>query len=168
MKKKFVIVCIELYIYLVVGWGVLKVVMINLIKEKVVGGNYCMLLCQNQLDGFDCLGCVWFDCQYVLMFEFCENGVKVVVVEVMSKCVMFDFFVVYMVIELFEQLDFEFEQYGWFIDLMVYDVWIDCYVLIVWDDVFELIVCYLCVLFDLNQVVFYMFGCVSNEVVFLY
>jgi hypothetical protein len=52
---------IEPYHHPAAGWGALKYVAINLIKEKVAGGNYKTLFKQNQPDGFDCPGCAWPD-----------------------------------------------------------------------------------------------------------
>ena len=54
MKKKSATARIEPYTHPAAGWGALKAVTINLIKEKVAGGNYRTLLRQNQPDGFDC------------------------------------------------------------------------------------------------------------------
>jgi hypothetical protein len=63
----------------------LKQVAINLVREKVAGGNYKTLLKQNQPDGFDCPGCAWPDREHASTFEFCENGVKAVAAEATSK-----------------------------------------------------------------------------------
>jgi anaerobic selenocysteine-containing dehydrogenase len=60
-------------------------VAINLVREKVAGGNYKTLLKQNQPDGFDCPGCAWPDREHASTFEFCENGVKAVAAEATSK-----------------------------------------------------------------------------------
>ena len=61
---------IEPYHHPAAGWGALKQVAINLIKEKVTGGNYRTLLKQNQPDGFDCPGCAWPDREHASTFEF--------------------------------------------------------------------------------------------------
>lgn len=44
---------IEPYTHPAAGWGALKAVTVNLIKERVPGGKYKMLFRQNQPDGFD-------------------------------------------------------------------------------------------------------------------
>ena len=76
---------IEPYTHPAAGWGALKYVAINLIKEKVTAGNYRTLLAQNQPDGFDCPGCAWPDREHASTFEFCENGVKAVAAEATSE-----------------------------------------------------------------------------------
>ena len=50
---------IEPYTHPAAGWGALKQVAINLVRERVAGGNFKTLLKQNQPDGFDCPGCAW-------------------------------------------------------------------------------------------------------------
>lgn len=76
---------IEPYTHPAAGWGALKYVALNLLKEKVTGGDYRMLFKQNQPDGFDCPGCAWPDREHASTFEFCENGVKAVAAEATSK-----------------------------------------------------------------------------------
>ncbi len=83
---------IEPYTHPAAGWGALKYVAINLLKEKVSGGNYRTLFGQNQPDGFDCPGCAWPDREHASTFEFCENGVKAVAAESTSKRVTPAFF----------------------------------------------------------------------------
>ena len=73
------------YTHAAAGWGALKYVVINLIKERVSGGKYRTLFAQNQADGFDCPGCAWPDRKHAATFEFCENGVKAVAAESTSK-----------------------------------------------------------------------------------
>ncbi|MFL6705659.1 MAG: CbbBc protein, partial [Paraburkholderia graminis] len=90
---------IEPYTHPAAGWGALKYVAINLIKEKVTGGNYRTLLKQNQPNGFDCPGCAWPDREHASTFEFCENGVKAVAAEATSKRVTPAFFAEHTVAE---------------------------------------------------------------------
>ncbi|WP_423763258.1 FdhF/YdeP family oxidoreductase [Burkholderia sp. NLJ2] len=168
MKKKSATARIEPYTHPAAGWGALKAVTINLIKEKVAGGNYRTLLRQNQPDGFDCPGCAWPDRQHASTFEFCENGVKAVAAEATSKRVTPEFFAAHTVTELLEQSDFELEQHGRLTDPMVYDAQTDRYVPIAWDDAFELIARHLRALPDPNQAAFYTSGRASNEAAFLY
>src|SRR3569833_3236585 len=91
---------IEPYKLPAAGWGALKYVAINLIKEKVTGGNYRTLLKKKQPDGFDCPGCAWPDREHASTFEFCENGVKAVAAEATSKRVTPAFFAEHTVAEL--------------------------------------------------------------------
>ncbi len=76
---------IEPYTHAAAGWGALKQVAINLVRERVPGANYRTLLKQNQPDGFDCPGCAWPDREHASTFEFCENGVKAVAAEATGK-----------------------------------------------------------------------------------
>jgi molybdopterin-dependent oxidoreductase alpha subunit len=159
---------IEPYHHPAAGWGALKYVAINLIKERVAGGNYKTLFKQNQPDGFDCPGCAWPDRQHASTFEFCENGVKAVAAEATSKRVTPAFFDEYTVETLMKQTDYELEQHGRLTDPMVYDVLADKYKSISWDDAFRLIGRHLKALDNPNQAAFYTSGRASNEAAFLY
>jgi molybdopterin-dependent oxidoreductase alpha subunit len=159
---------IEPYHHPAAGWGALKQVAINLIKEKVTGGNYRTLLKQNQPDGFDCPGCAWPDREHASTFEFCENGVKAVAAEATSKRVTPQFFHEHTVSELMAQSDYELEQHGRLTDPLVYDALQDRYVPIEWNDAFKLIAKHLKALDDPNRAAFYTSGRASNEAAFLY
>ncbi|KND58369.1 putative formate dehydrogenase oxidoreductase protein [Candidatus Burkholderia verschuerenii] len=159
---------IEPYTHPAAGWGALKQVAINLVKEKVAGGNYKTLFKQNQPDGFDCPGCAWPDRQHASTFEFCENGVKAVAAEATSKRVTPAFFEEHTVTSLMEQSDYELEQHGRLTDPLVYDARRDRYVPIEWNDAFELIAAHLKQLDDPDRAAFYTSGRASNEAAFLY
>jgi molybdopterin-dependent oxidoreductase alpha subunit len=156
------------YTHSAAGWGALKYVAINLVKEKVAGGKYKMLFKQNQADGFDCPGCAWPDRQHASTFEFCENGVKAVAAEATSMRVTPEFFAQHTVTSLLEQTDYELEQHGRLTHPMVYDAQTDKYRAIAWDEAFALIARHLRALPDPNQAAFYTSGRASNEAAFLY
>jgi molybdopterin-dependent oxidoreductase alpha subunit len=159
---------IEPYNHPAAGWGALKYVAINLIKEKVTGGNYRTLFKQNQPDGFDCPGCAWPDREHASTFEFCENGVKAVAAEATSKRVTPQFFEEHTIAELMTQSDYELEQHGRLTDPMVYDSRLDRYVPIGWDEAFDLIARHLKALDDPDRAAFYTSGRASNEAAFLF
>jgi molybdopterin-dependent oxidoreductase alpha subunit len=159
---------IEPYHHPAAGWGALKYVAINLIKEKVSGGDYRALFRQNQPDGFDCPGCAWPDRQHASTFEFCENGVKAVAAEATTKRVTPDFFAEHTIDELMKQSDYELEQHGRLTDPMVYNAVLDKYVPISWTDAFQLIASHLKNLGDPNRAAFYTSGRASNEAAFVY
>ncbi|MCW3479543.1 FdhF/YdeP family oxidoreductase [Neisseriaceae bacterium JH1-16] len=159
---------IEPYHHPAAGWGALKYVAINLIKERVAGGSYRTLFKQNQPDGFDCPGCAWPDRQHASTFEFCENGVKAVAAEATTKRVTPEFFAEHTVEELMKQTDYELEQHGRLTDPMVYDPLTDKYRPIDWDQAFALIAKHLNKLPSPNQAAFYTSGRASNEAAFLY
>ena len=159
---------IEPYTHPAAGWGALKYVALNLLKEKVAGGNYRTLLAQNQPNGFDCPGCAWPDREHASTFEFCENGVKAVAAEATSKRVTPEFFAQHTIAELMTQSDFELEQHGRLTDPLVYDAAQDRYVPIEWDAAFELIARHLHALDNPDRAAFYTSGRASNEAAFLY
>jgi len=150
------------------GWGALKQVAINLVREKVNGGDYKMLLRQNQPDGFDCPGCAWPDRESASTFEFCENGVKAVAAEATSKRARPDLFAAHTVTELLQQSDYELEQHGRLTDPMVYDSASDKYLPIAWDDAFALVARHLNALPSPDMAAFYTSGRTSNEAAFLF
>ncbi|RZT11016.1 oxidoreductase alpha (molybdopterin) subunit [Duganella sp. CF402] len=159
---------IKPYHHAAAGWGALKYVAINLLKERVSGINYKSLFAQNQPDGFDCPGCAWPDREHASTFEFCENGVKAVAAESTSKRVTPEFFAGHTVAELLRQSDYELEQHGRLTHPMAYDPASDKYLPIAWDDAFKLIADELNALDDPNEAAFYTSGRASNEAAFLY
>jgi molybdopterin-dependent oxidoreductase alpha subunit len=159
---------IKPYTHPAAGWGALKYVAINLVKEKVAGGNYKTLFKQNQVDGFDCPGCAWPDREHASTFEFCENGVKAVAAESTTKRVTPHLFAEHTVEELMKQTDYELEQHGRITDPMVYDSLTDRYKPVAWQEAFSLIAKHLKSLRDPNQAAFYTSGRASNEAAFLY
>jgi anaerobic selenocysteine-containing dehydrogenase len=150
------------------GWGALKYVALNLLKEKVAGGDYRALLKQNQPNGFDCPGCAWPDRQHASTFEFCENGVKAVAAESTSKRVSAAFFAQHTIAELMQQSDYELEQHGRLTEPLVYDAHTDRYTPIDWADAYALIATHLQQLPSPHQAAFYTSGRASNEAAFLY
>jgi molybdopterin-dependent oxidoreductase alpha subunit len=159
---------IEAYHHPAAGWGALKYVAINLVKERVAGGNYRTLFKQNQPDGFDCPGCAWPDRQHASTFEFCENGVKAVAAEATTKRVTPSFFEEHTVESLMKQTDYELEQHGRLTDPMVYDAVTDRYRPIAWDDAYALIAKHLNQTDSPDEAAFYTSGRASNEAAFLY
>ncbi|CAB3785163.1 FdhF/YdeP family oxidoreductase [Pararobbsia alpina] len=159
---------IEPYTHAAAGWGALKQVAINLVRERVPGAHYRTLLKQNQPDGFDCPGCAWPDREHASTFEFCENGVKAVAAEATSKRATPDLFARYTVAELMQQSDYELEFHGRLTDPLVYDAASDKYLPISWDDAFALIADHLKRLDDPNEAAFYTSGRAANEAAFLF
>ena len=156
------------YHHAAAGWGALKQVAINLVREKVSAGNYKMLFKQNQPDGFDCPGCAWPDREHASTFEFCENGVKAVAAESTSKRARPELFASHTVTELMAQSDYELEEHGRLTEPMVYDAANDRYLPIAWDDAFALIARHLKALGDPDRAAFYTSGRTSNEAAFLF
>jgi len=168
MEKSKSKASIEPYHHAAGGWGAVKYVAINLIKEKVAGGNYRTLFKQNQPEGFDCPGCAWPDREHASTFEFCENGVKAVAAEATTKRVTPAFFEANTVAALMAQSDYELEQHGRLTDPMVYDVKSDKYVPISWEHAFQLIASHLNKLDNPDRAAFYTSGRAGNEAAFVY
>ena len=76
---------IEVYPHAAGGWGALKSVAKQLIRQRIAAKGARTLLSANQPDGFDCPGCAWPDRDHTSTFEFCENGVKAVASEATAK-----------------------------------------------------------------------------------
>lgn len=150
------------------GWGALKYVALNLLKEKAPAKGARTLLSQNQPDGFDCPGCAWPDRQHTSTFEFCENGVKAVAAETTAKRAGPELFAQHSVTQLLARSDYELEGYGRLTSPMVYDAASDHYRPIEWQAAFELIAAHLRALPDPNQAAFYTSGRTGNEAAFLY
>ncbi|EIJ46887.1 anaerobic (selenocysteine-containing) formate dehydrogenase [Herbaspirillum sp. GW103] len=151
------------------GWGALKYVALNLVKEHVADGKGLRtLLSQNQPDGFDCPGCAWPDREHTSTFEFCENGVKAVAAEATKKRVTPEFFEKHTVTELMQQSDYELEEHGRLTHPMVYDAATDKYKKIDWSAAFELMAKHLNALPDPDMADFYVSGRASNEAAFLF
>ncbi|CDG83839.1 FdhF/YdeP family oxidoreductase [Janthinobacterium agaricidamnosum] len=159
---------IAAYPHAAAGWGALKYVALNLLKEKVEPGKLKALLAQNQPDGFDCPGCAWPDREHTSTFEFCENGAKAVAAEATSKRAGPELFARYTVSELLQQSDYELERHGRLTDPLVYDPASDRYRLIGWDAAFALVARHLHALDSPHQAAFYTSGRASNEAAFLY
>ena len=159
---------IEPYTHPAAGWGALKQVAINLVKERVAGGNYRTLFKQNQPDGFDCPGCAWPDREHASTFEFCENGVKAVAWEATEKRATPAFFAKNTVSELRRLTDYELELNGRLTHPMRYDAASDRYLPVSWQDAFTEIGGILKGLDTPNRAEFYTSGRASNEAAFLY
>ncbi|WP_036666403.1 FdhF/YdeP family oxidoreductase [Paludibacterium yongneupense] len=150
------------------GWGALKQVAINLVREKVAGSKYKALFKQNQPDGFDCPGCAWPDRDHASTFEFCENGVKAVAAEATGRRAGPDFFAAHSVTELMEQSDHQLEQHGRLTDPLRYDAASDRYRPVAWDEAFALIARHIGGLDDPRRASYYTSGRTSNEAAFLF
>ena len=159
---------IKPYPHAAAGWGALKYVALNLIREKVPGGGYKALLKQNQPDGFDCPGCAWPDREHASTFEFCENGVKAVAAEATSKRATPALFAAQTVQALMAQSDYALEQFGRLTDPLRYNAATDKYEPVSWEQAFQMIAEHLRALPDPNQAAFYTSGRASNEAAFLY
>ncbi len=159
---------IEVYPHAAGGWGALKSVAKQLIRQRIAAKGARTLLSANQPDGFDCPGCAWPDRDHTSTFEFCENGVKAVASEATAKRATPEVIGSRTVSEWAKASDFELEEQGRLTRPLVYNASLDRYEAITWDAAFVLIAQELNVLAHPNQALFYTSGRTSNEAAFLY
>lgn len=159
---------IQPYPHAAAGWGAVKQVAVNLVREKVSAGHSRALLSQNQPGGFDCPGCAWPDRANGASFAFCENGVKAVAAEATSKRVRAEFFAQHSVSALLQQTDFQLEQHGRLTAPMEYDSASDHYRPVSWERAFAIVAQHLRALPDPDQATFYTSGRTANEAAFLF
>jgi molybdopterin-dependent oxidoreductase alpha subunit len=159
---------IEVYKRPAGGWGALRSVAQQLVRQRIAFKGARTLLSANQPDGFDCPGCAWPDRDHTSTFEFCENGVKAVAAEATASRATPEVIGAHTVAWLAAQSDFFLEDMGRLTHPLVYDAPTDRYRPIAWDDAFALIARELRALPDPDQAVFYTSGRTSNEAAFLY
>ncbi|MFM8898812.1 MAG: FdhF/YdeP family oxidoreductase [Burkholderiales bacterium] len=159
---------IEVYPHAAGGWGALKSVAKQLIRQRIAAKGARTLLSANQPDGFDCPGCAWPDRDHSSTFEFCENGVKAVASEATAKRATPEVIGLRTVTEWADASDFELEEQGRLTHPLVYNGVTDRYEPITWDAAFALIAQALNELEHPDQALFYTSGRTSNEAAFLY
>jgi molybdopterin-dependent oxidoreductase alpha subunit len=127
------------------------------------------LLRLNQKKGFDCQSCAWpSPDEDRHMAEFCENGVKAVADEAMTKRITREFFVRHSVVELAAQSDHWLNRQGRLTGPMLLRQDATHYEPITWDEAFALVARELHALTSPNEASFYTSGRTSNEAAFLY
>jgi molybdopterin-dependent oxidoreductase alpha subunit len=159
---------IEVYPHAAGGWGALKSVAKQLIRQRIAAKGARTLLSANQPDGFDCPGCAWPDRDHTSTFEFCENGVKAVASEATAKRATPEVIASRTVAEWACASDFELEDQGRLTQALVYNAATDRYEAIAWEAAFSLIAQELNALDHPDQALFYTSGRTSNEAAFLY
>ena len=123
----------------------------------------------NKKDGFDCQSCAWPSPDGDRnLFEFCENGVKVLTSEATKKHIGPEFFREHSIADLQKQSDHWLELQGRLVHPMVKRAGGTYYEPIEWDEAFELMARELNALPTPNAAAFYTSGRTSNEAAFLY
>ena len=150
------------------GWGALRSVAVNLLRQDVPVKGGLTLLHTNQPDGFDCPGCAWPDREHASTFEFCENGAKAVAFEATSRRVGPEFFAKHSVEELARYSDYWLEDQGRLTHPMRYNPATGHYEPVAWDEAFAFIASKLNGLASPDEAIFYTSGRTSNEAAFLY
>ena len=123
----------------------------------------------NQKEGIDCPGCAWPDPdKRSRLGEFCENGVKAIAEEAMSKLAGADFFAQHSVEELRSKSDYWLGLQGRLSQPLVLKPGATHYQPIEWEDAYQRIGARLKSLSNPDEAVFYTSGRTSNEAAFLY
>lgn len=123
----------------------------------------------NQKKGIDCPGCAWPDPEKrSRLGEFCENGLKAIAEEAMSRKVDGSFFSNYSIEELRRKSDYWLGQQGRLVQPVIYSGQDRYYREISWEEAFERVGGVLRSLESPDQAVFYTSGRTSNEAAFLY
>jgi len=124
----------------------------------------------NQKGGFDCPGCAWPDPDddRSALGEYCENGVKALAEEAMSKTIDAKFFKDFSVETLSQLSDFELGKLGRLAEPMYLAKGGTNYEAISWEEAFQKIGDELNALDSPDEAIFYTSGRTSNEAAFLY
>ncbi len=123
----------------------------------------------NQKNGIDCPGCAWPDPKNrSKLGEFCENGVKAISEEAMTRYVDATFFETHSLQTLREKSDYWLGQQGRLTQPVIRKEGEDHYRAIEWVEAFDIISEKLKGVDDPDRSVFYTSGRTSNEAAFLY
>jgi molybdopterin-dependent oxidoreductase alpha subunit len=150
------------------GWGALRSVAQQLMRQRIAIKGARTLLEVNQADGFDCPGCAWPDRDHTSAFEFCENGAKAVAAEATARRATPELIGSRTLSEWEKSSDFALEDLGRLTQPMRYNPATDRYQATTWDDAFATVATALRALPSPDQAVFYTSGRTSNEAAFLY
>ena len=118
--------------------------------------------------GFDCPGCAWPDHKSHKAIDVCENGIKVIASETMTKKADARFFARHSITELQGWSGYELEHSGRLSEPLYYDAAQDRYLPISWDAAYQCIAEQLGQLDSPDEALFYTSGRVTNEPAFMY
>jgi molybdopterin-dependent oxidoreductase alpha subunit len=118
--------------------------------------------------GFDCPGCAWPDHKSHKAIDVCENGIKVIASETMTKKADAQFFARHTVTELQGWSGYELEHSGRLSEPLYYDAAQDRYVAISWEMAYQRIAEQFKQLSSPDEALFYTSGRVTNEPAFMY
>jgi molybdopterin-dependent oxidoreductase alpha subunit len=152
-----------------VGWPAIHSALQHLAAAMPLGKGIRILSSLNQQHGIDCPGCAWPDPKRrSKLGEFCENGVKAIAEEAMSRHADPAFFARYSVEELRGMSDYWLGQQGRLTHPMVLEPGDTHYRPVAWAEAFSRIGQALRGLASPHEAVFYTSGRTSNEAAFLY
>lgn len=136
--------------------------------QTFLRGSLGVLKSNQPKDGFDCPGCAWPDHKSHKTIDVCENGIKVIASETMSKKADAQFFAQHTVTELQSWSGYELEHSGRLSEPVYYDAAQDRYLPISWEAAYQCIAAQLGQLDSPDEALFYTSGRVTNEPAFMY
>ena len=136
--------------------------------QTFLRGSVSVLKSNQPQGGFDCPGCAWPDHKSHKRIDVCENGIKVIASETMTKKADAQFFARHTVTELQGWSGYELEHSGRLSEPLYYDAAQDRYVPISWEAAYQCIAEQLGQLDSPDEALFYTSGRVTNEPAFMY
>ncbi|GAK72098.1 putative oxidoreductase [Agrobacterium rubi TR3 = NBRC 13261] len=149
------------------GWGSIKSVVQNAVRQKAVKTTPGLLKDHNKLGGYTCTSCAWAKPGKPHLGEFCENGAKATFWDLTSKRTTPEFFTLHTVTELLTWEDFDLENEGRLTHPMRYDATSDTYREVSWAEAFADIGSKL-KSYEPEAAVFYASGRASLETSYMY
>ncbi|MGP5174486.1 FdhF/YdeP family oxidoreductase [Psychrobacter immobilis] len=136
--------------------------------QTFLRGSVSVLKSNQPKGGFDCPGCAWPDHKSHKAIDVCENGIKVIASETMTKKADGQFFARHSVTELQGWSGYELEHSGRLSEPVYYDATQDRYIAISWEAAYQCIAEQLGQLDSPDEALFYTSGRVTNEPAFMY
>ncbi|MGP5201399.1 FdhF/YdeP family oxidoreductase [Psychrobacter aquimaris] len=136
--------------------------------QTFLRGSISVLKSNQPKGGFDCPGCAWPDHKSHKAIDVCENGIKVIASETMTKKADAQFFARHSVTELQGWSGYELEHSGRLSEPVYYDAAQDRYLPISWEAAYTCIAEQLGQLDSPDEALFYTSGRVTNEPAFMY
>ena len=136
--------------------------------QTFLRGSVSVLKSNQPKGGFDCPGCAWPDHKSHKAIDVCENGIKVIASETMTKKADAQFFARHSVTELQGWSGYELEHSGRLSEPVYYDAAQDRYLPISWEAAYTCIAEQLGQLDSPDEALFYTSGRVTNEPAFMY
>lgn len=160
---------IPVYSHPAAGWPALISSTRKLIDyQTFLRGSVSVLKSNQPKGGFDCPGCAWPDHKSHKAIDVCENGIKVIASETMTKKADAQFFARHSVTELQGWSGYELEHSGRLSEPVYYDAAQDRYLPISWEAAYTCIAEQLGQLDSPDEALFYTSGRVTNEPAFMY
>ena len=136
--------------------------------QTFLRGSVSVLKSNQPKGGFDCPGCAWPDHKSHKAIDVCENGIKVIASETMTKKADAQFFARHSITELQGWSGYELEHSGRLSEPLYYDAEQDRYLPISWEAAYTCIAEQLGQLDSPDEALFYTSGRVTNEPAFMY